>query len=50
MIIPAIITPNDIAGKADFILISNRAAIKEPDHAPVPGRGMATNKRRPQTV
>ena len=48
MIIPAIRMPRAIIGKDFFILMSVRAAISAPVQPPVPGRGMATNKSRPQ--
>ncbi len=49
MIIPAIRMPRAIIGKDFFILMSVRAAISAPVQPPVPGRGMATNKSRPQS-
>ena len=35
-------------GKASFTFMSIIAAMREPVHAPVPGRGMATKRNRPQ--
>ena len=46
MIIPAIRMPRAIIGKDFFILMSVRAAISAPVQPPVPGRGMATNKKQ----
>ena len=40
--------PHTIDKKAFLILMSNSAAINAPVHAPVPGRGIATNKYNPK--
>ena len=47
-IIPATRTPAAIDINDLPSLISRRAAIREPEYAPVPGRGIATNKNRPK--
>lgn len=49
IIIPAISIPKAIIGNDFFILMSVRAAISAPVQPPVPGRGIATNKSRPQS-
>ena len=43
LIIPAACTPIVMANKAFLVGISMRVAAKEPDQAPVPGKGTATS-------
>ena len=43
MIIPAVKTPDIIAGTAFLGGTSRKFAISDPVHAPVPGSGIATN-------
>ena len=47
MITPAVSTPSSIIGKAFFSLSPRSADIREPVHAPVPGRGIATRMNSP---
>ena len=49
MIIPQAITPSKIA-KEDFKTLNwRRVAMREAVHAPVPGRGIATNAKSPKS-
>ena len=48
MITPAIKTPRNADIKLLFLSSPKRIAIKHPVHAPLPGRGTATNKRIPK--
>ena len=49
-IIPATSTPATIGGIAFLGGKFKKLAIKEPTHAPVPGKGTATNKNKPKAV
>lgn len=44
---PAIMTPSKIAGIAERKGIFNNADMIAPVQAPVPGKGIATNKHKP---
>ena len=48
MIAAAIHTPRKTQGNACFTFIFISAATRAPVHAPVPGRGIATNRRSPK--
>ena len=50
MMSPAAATPANIDMNACFLLMSNNAATRAPVHAPVPGRGIATNTKSPHAA
>jgi hypothetical protein len=50
IIIPAVITPSEMLGNEYLNLISKSDAASAPDHAPVPGSGMATNRNSPNAL
>lgn len=50
IIIPAAITPAEIEGREYLKRMSKSDAIIAPVHAPVPGRGIATKRKRPKAA
>ena len=47
---PAVNTPNTKGNQAFFNGTCKKFAINEPTHAPVPGKGIATNRNKPKAV